>query len=134
LFVTCSLILVVVFVMLTLGVIPAVKSDTYPQAAPERAASAFAANAGIGLVAAVSLFWGAVALARGGRLARFLLVLIGIVILLAGLALVDATAAFRSHGPHMHVATVFMALGAVGEILVGALTIAAAFKKPKRLQ
>jgi hypothetical protein len=132
LLVACSLILVGVFVMLALGVIPAVLSDTYPRAAPRRAAGAFAVNAGIVLAAAITLFWGAMPLVRRGR-ARFLLVLVGTIIFLTGLALVDATAAFRAHGPHMHAATIFMALGAIGEILVGALTIAVAFRRPKRL-
>jgi hypothetical protein len=130
-FVVCAVILAVVVVMLTTVVIPAVKADTYPGAAPERAALGFWLNVGIGLVAAVMLLLGGIPLMRRGRLARSLLVLVGFIVLLAGLALVDATEAFWSHGPHMRAAMVFMALGAVGEILAGVLTIVTAFRRIK---
>jgi hypothetical protein len=128
-FVACAVILVVVVVMLALGVIPAVKSDTHPGAAPERAARGFWGNIGIGLAAAATLLFGGIPLMRRGWLARSLLVLLGFIVLVAGLALVDATEAFRSHGPHMHTAMVFMACGAVGEIAVGVLVILAAFRR-----
>lgn len=126
----CACVLLVVCLMLALGVIPDVRSDTYERADPDMAATAFWVNFGIALAAAAVLGFGGLFLRRIGGVARFVLILVGVVVLLSGLALVDATGAFGSHGPHMSQAMIFMSLGAAGEILVGLMTIWAAVSRP----
>ncbi len=131
-FAISAAILVLAGAILVIGVIPAVETDTYPRADPVRAARAFQVNVGISLLAAVALLLGGVPLMRKGRGGRSLLTLLGVVVLVAGLALVDATGAFGSHGPHMRVARVFMGLGAAAELSAGVLTCVAALRSTEK--
>ena len=129
LFLLCGVILLVVAGLLAVGVIPAVKADTYERANPEMAATAFLVNVLVALALAAVIMFGGVPLKRRTWPARTLLGLVGFIVLIAGLCLIDATAAFGSHGPHMKLAQVFMGLAAAGEIVAGALVIWASLRR-----
>jgi len=88
------------------GVIPLVRADTFPGAAPDRAVPAFWAN----VVLALSVAAAAAAASRLGSdratLRRGLAGVPGLLALGVGLVLIDAATAFSGHGPGMHGAVV----------------------------
>jgi hypothetical protein len=92
------------------GVIPLVRTDTFPGAVPDRAVPAFWANGVLVLIVAAA----AVTASRLGleraTLRRVLAGVSGLLALGVGLALIDAATAFSGHGPGMH--------GAVGALWV----------------
>jgi hypothetical protein len=122
---------VVVALLLALGVIPAVKADTFPGAAPQRAALAFWWAVGLSLLAAAML--GLVPFWTRGRI-RFERLGMGFAALLAfilGLATAGAGAAFRSHGPSMRGAVIVLFVCVVLYVVDGLLVVATAWLLPK---
>lgn len=107
------------------AVIPPVRTDTFPLAAPDRAAMAFWGTALISLlVAAVALGASRFGASRD-RLRRLMVGIAGAVALLTGVLLIDAARAFSRHGPDMRGVVVALWV-CVGFYLAGGLMIAAA--------
>ncbi len=114
-------------VLVALVIVPPVSTDGRPGARPDRAAAAFQLNALLNLAAAVVC--GLIAVStNGGRVAASAMVTVGLVGLVLALALVDAAAAFRTHGPPLATATSIMRLCAVADGLAGVLLITAAWR------
>ena len=61
------------------------------------------------------------------------LVVVGLVVLMLGLALVDAASAYRSHGPSMQSISTLLVICAMVDILVGITFGVVAFLRPKRV-
>jgi len=88
------------------GVIPLVRADTFPGAAPDRAVPAFWGNVVLVLsVAAAAVTASRLGLERA-TLRRVLAGVPGLLALGVGLVLIDAATAFSGHGPGMHGAVV----------------------------
>src|ERR1017187_5308037 len=119
-------------VIVALGVIPPVRTDTFAGARPGAAATTFAVNAilnvlvGIALLAAVP--W------RSGGAGKVLIVVAGVVGLLLGSALLDAAGAFMGHGPGMRTAVVICFAGAAGDLGAGVLVLIAAFRGQRKFR
>ena len=119
-------------VIVALGVIPPVRTDTFAGARPGAAATTFAVNAilnvlvGIALLAAVP--W------RSGGAGKELIVVAGVVGLLLGSALLDAAGAFMGHGPGMRTAVVICFAGAAGDLGAGVLVLIAAFRGQRKFR
>ncbi len=97
------------------GVIPPVRADLFPRAAPQRAATAF------WVVAALNLFVAAVFAIAGRRAERkrpASAVLIGMAVgaLFLTLLLVDAGLAFAGHGPAMRSTTILIFISAAADL------------------
>ena len=92
--------------LVAFGVIPFVRADTFPGAAPDRAVPAFWGNVLLLLFVAAA----AVTSSRlGSSRATLRCVLAGVpgfLALVLGLLLIDAATAFSGHGPGMHGAVV----------------------------
>ncbi len=82
--------------VIALAIRPAVRTDTFPGATPNRAVPAFWVNVVLNSGLAVA----AVAVFRARY--RVLLSLVGLITLLLAVALVDAATAYPAHGPSMH--------------------------------
>ena len=134
LIVVCAVLLVAVALVVTVGVIPLVRSDTSPGATPESAVPAFWVAVALHLLVAVMLVFTAVRSRGRGRIPVPGLVVMGIAALLFGIALADAAFAYRSHGPSMSTVSVFLFICVAADSLAGAMTIATAFPLRKRTQ
>jgi hypothetical protein len=111
--------------VIVLAVIPSVKSDASPAATPERAVPAFTVNMVLqALLGAVLL---ALAARQGGRPARVALSVTGLLGLLLGLFLLDASDAYAGHGPGMHGATLALLGCVVADWCAAVPALAAAF-------
>ena len=128
----CVVVLFIVALVVALGVIPPLKSDTYPGVTPEKAAAAFWVNIGLNLLSAFSLFF--IAIRSKGRSwkSTSVLVIAGVIVLLLGLALADAASAYQKHGPSMQYASIFLFICAAADFLAGVTVITAAFLRPKK--
>ena len=129
----CAVLFLLVAFVVALRVIPAVKSDLSPNAVPERAVPAFWVNVGLSILLSASC--GAIANWSKGR-ARFsttILVLLGIVAFLLGLALVDAAVAFGSHEMVARGTSAFLFVCAAFDFLAGALVLQVTFRRPKKV-
>ena len=128
----CAATIVLADVLLAFIVIPAVKTDSYPRANPDVAVPAFWANVGLSFL--LSVVCANIAFFSKGRSRATTtgLVLCGIVILLLGLLLIDAGAAFRSHGASMHSTSVIIYVCAALLSLSGLLLGITAFLRPRR--
>jgi len=113
-------------VALALGVIPPVRSDTFPDAAPGSAATAFLVQAAIAVLAAIALAFVAASAVGRPRSSIAILHVIGALAFLLGIVLVGPALTFRSHGPALHGAILFMFLSAAAEFTTTGLVIAAA--------
>ena len=132
LLVCATLFLLVAFVV-AFGVIPAVKSDISPNAVPERAVPAFWVNVGLNLLLSVSC--GAITVWSKGRgwFSTIILVLLGIVAVLLGLALVDADVAFRSHEMLALGTSAFLFVCAAVDLMAGALALLVTYWRHKKM-
>jgi len=128
----CAAVFVVVGIALALGVIPPVKADPYPGAAPKTAAAAFWVNIGLNLLAAFTLFFIAMRSKSRSGLSTSILVIAGFIVFLLGLALVDAASAFLNHGPPLRSAVIVLFICAAFDLLGGALVVTTAFLRPKK--
>jgi multisubunit Na+/H+ antiporter MnhB subunit len=112
-------------------VIPAVKSDSFSD--PDRAVPAFWVNVGLTLLAAVACGVIANVSKERSRASTSSLVVIGLVVLMLGLALVDAASAYGSHGPSMQGISALLFVCAGVDILVGITFGIVTFLSPKRV-
>lgn len=101
-----AVLLVVSAAIVALGVIPLVRADTFPGAAPERAVPAFWGNVALVLLVAAAAITASRLRWSRATLRRVLVGVSGLVALLLGLLLIDAASAFSGHGPAMHRAVV----------------------------
>jgi hypothetical protein len=106
-------------------IIPAVKSDTFALAAPDRAAIAFWVNSLLFLAIAVVLFLLSRRVAESGLKGG--LIGLGILALVLALALFDAAIAFKAHGPSMQTADTMLFVCATLGLLASILLITTAF-------
>ena len=127
----CAILFLLVAFVVALRVIPAVSADISPNAVPERAVPPFWVNVGLSVLLAASC--GAVAFRSKGRdrISTTILVVLGIVALLLGLALVDAASAFRSHEMLAQGTLMFLFVCAAVDLLSGALVIVVAYRRPR---
>jgi hypothetical protein len=130
----CAVLLVSVIGLISLRVIPAVESDSYPGANPERAVPAFWMNVGLCFITAIIVTFIAITSKGRSRITTISLILVGVVVLLLGLALVDAASAFRSHGPSMQSVSIALFICAAVDIFVGVTIGVMAILRPKRIK
>lgn len=125
---------VVVFValILAIGVIQPVNAEVLRGATSEKAVLAFWVIVGLNLLLALTLFLVAMRSNELSWISKFGLVVLGLVVLLFGFGLADAASAYRSHGPAMQSASIFLFICAAADFLVGGLAIAAAVLFPKK--
>ncbi|MCJ7526443.1 MAG: hypothetical protein MUP71_14655 [Candidatus Aminicenantes bacterium] len=122
---------VVAFVVAA-GVIPVIRADTFPAAAPLKAAAAFWVNVVFNLLVAASLVFVSLRSVGRNRLSTTLLVLLVLLVLLFAFALFDAAQAYQAHGPAMRTSSILLFLCSAGDLLALALVITAMFLSPKR--
>ena len=124
--------LVILSIVLILGVIPHVKAEVLRGGTPEKAVAAFWVNIGLTLLSAVTLVF--IAIRSKGRSWRStsVLVVVGLIVLLLGLALADAASAYQKHGPSMQSASLFLFICAAADFLIGVVVITTAFLLPKK--
>ena len=130
---SCTVLLLLVATLLALSVIPAVKSDSYPGTTPDRAVPAFWVNFGITIIAATICAAIVLVSKERSRASTSSLVVVGLIVLMLGLALVDAAAAYRSHGPSMQSISTILFICATVDILVGVTFGIVAFLRPKKV-
>ena len=118
--------LAAVAVVLVLGVIPPVRSDTFRQAAPDSAAAAFLVQAAVAVLAAIALAFVAASAVARPRSSIAILHVIGALVFLLGIVLMGPAPTFWVHGPALHGATLFMFLSAAAEFTATGLVVAAA--------
>ena len=87
-------------------VIPLVRADTFPGAAPDRAVPAFWANVLLVLLVVAAAVTSSRLGSNRATLRRALAGAPGLLALVLGLLLIDAAIAFSGHGPGMHGAVV----------------------------
>ena len=92
--------------LVAFSVIPLVRADTYPGAAPDRAVSAFWANVLLVLLVVAAAVTSSRLGSNRATLRRALAGVPGLLALVLGLLLIDAATAFTGHGPGMHGAVV----------------------------
>ncbi len=129
----CTILLVLVAILLALSVIPGIKSDNSPGANPNRAVPAFWVNFSLTLVAATACAVIVIVSKERSWASTSGLVVVGFVVLMLGLALVDAASAYRSHGPSMQSISTILFICAAVDILVGITFGVVAFLRPKRV-
>jgi len=112
--------------LVVLAVIPPVLADTFPRAAPERAAGAFRVN-----VVLNALLGAALLVAAWRRSGAVLPVSAGLLSLLLGAALLDAASAFTAHGPALRGAVIACFASSACDLAAGATALAAA-RRPRR--
>ena len=116
-----------VALVVAMGIIPPVRADTSPMAAPESAAAAFwvvgvIANLLVGATLCIALF-----LTRRGRMAAQVLAgIAGLAAFVVGLLLLMPVGAFAGHGSALLGARVAMAFAAVGDFAASVLALSAA--------
>ena len=120
----CGMLAVAVAVIVGAGVIPSVLNDTHANARPQQAATAFGVSLGIHLLMAAILFG---LRGRSAPVKIAVSLVLAFVMLLLGLALLDAGTSFRDHGPSMQTATLFMFAGAATDGVIAVLIAVAGF-------
>ena len=126
----CAALFAVVAIVLAAAVIPAVKADPFPHAAPERAVPAFWVSIilhGFAVLRLTALAMRPPSNRRGASMAIRFAVLLAF---LLGLALAAPGIAFRSHGPAMYAASALLILCGAADMIAAALLAAAAFASP----
>lgn len=118
--------LAAVAVVLVLGVIPPVRSDTSPRAAPDQAAGAFLVQAAMALLAAITLVFAAATAVARPRSSIAVLHVIGGLVFLLGIVLAGPALAFVDHGPSLRGAILLMFLSGAAEFAAAGLVAVAA--------
>jgi hypothetical protein len=118
--------------VLTIGVIPPVKADTFRLAVPGRAAAAFWINVALSLVCAALLVLTAAPADKRSRASAVALGFLAAFVLLLAIALFDAGMAFVGHGPALRAATVLLFLCAAADLIAGVLVAASVLLFPRR--
>jgi hypothetical protein len=111
---------------LVLGVVPRVRSDTFPGVVPDPAGAVFLVQAVISVLVAVALAIVAARAVDHPRSSIAILNVSGSLVFLLGMVLACFPLAFWVHGPAMHGAVVLMFLSAAAEFAALALMAAAA--------
>jgi hypothetical protein len=94
--------------LVAFGVIPLVRADTFPGAAPDRAVPAFWVNVLLSLLVAVAAVPSSRLGSNRATLRRALAGVLGLLALVLGLFLIDAATAFSRHGAGTHGAVVVL--------------------------
>jgi hypothetical protein len=128
----CFTVFVIVALVLVLGVIPPVKIEALQGTTTETAVKAFWVNVGLNLLSAFILIFIAIKSKFRSWISTSVLVIIGFMVLLLGLALADAASAYQSHGPSMQSASIILFICAAVDFLGGALVITTAILRPKK--
>jgi len=115
--------------IVTFGVIPLVRADTFPGAAPDRAVPAFWANVLLVLLVAAAAVTSSRLGSNRATLRRVLAGVTGFLALVLGLLLIDAAAAFSGHGPGMHGAVVALWVCVCLDVAGGIAMVGSAFAR-----
>jgi FtsH-binding integral membrane protein len=126
----CALLLVLVSLVLIVGVIPSIEAEVLRGGTPEKAVFAFWVNIGITVLSAISIFFAVFKLK--GRSLSSTTVILGIIVILMGLALSDAASSYLDHGPEMEFASILLFICAAVDVLTGILLIITAILFPKK--
>jgi hypothetical protein len=113
------------------GVIRPVSADNFPGATPERAVPAFWVAVGLHLLLAVTLVLTAMRSKSRSRFSTCCLGVMGLAVLLFGIALADAAFAYHAEGASMRTVAVLLFSCVTADSLGGALIITTAFLRPK---
>jgi cell division protein FtsW (lipid II flippase) len=127
----CAVLFVIVGLVVALGVIPPVKADTYPGVKHDIAAAAFWINIGLNLLSAFFLFFISFRAKERNWKSTSVLIITGLLVLILGLAFVDAASAYQKHGPLMQLASKFLLICAAVDLLCGIAVITTALLRPK---
>ena len=127
----CAVLFVLVSLVVALGVIPPVKADTYPGVKHDKVAAAFWINIGLNLLSAFSLFFISLRSTKRNWKSTSVLIIMGFLILLLGLAFADAASAYQNHGPSMQTASILLFVCALVDFLGGVTIIIVALLRPK---
>jgi MFS family permease len=117
-------------VAIVLGVVPPIRSDTFPLAAPSSAAAGFMVQAGIAVLLALALAIVAIRVTDRPRVTINILYLIGALVFLLGIPLAGLAPAFLVHGPSLHAAIFIMFVSGAAEFAAAGLVVAAASRLP----
>jgi hypothetical protein len=123
-----------VALVLSVGVIPAVKAEASAGGTPQIAVRAIWANMGLNLLSAAVMFLLAARWKGRSRTKTVLQSIAGLIVLLLGLALGDAASAYRSHGPNMQTASILLFVCAAAGSLTGLAVVVTAFLAPEKEQ
>lgn len=127
----CAVLFVIVGLVVALGVIPPVKADTYPGVKHDKVATAFWITIGLNLLSAFFLFFISLRSTRRNWKSTSALISTGLLVLILGLALVDAASAYQKHGPSMQSASILLFICAAVDFLSAVTVITTAFLRPK---
>jgi cell division protein FtsW (lipid II flippase) len=130
----CAVLCVIVALVVALGVIPLVNADTDPSINHEKVTAAFWINIGLTLLSAVSLFVVVIRAKERSWKSTSVFIIAGFLVLILGLALAQAAAAYRNASPPLQSASMLLAIGAVVDSLVGLAIIVVAFLRPQRVE
>jgi hypothetical protein len=130
--VSCATLLVAVALILAGGVIPLVKIDPFPGAAPERANPVFWAIAALNLLAAAVLVLVAVRTTGRSQLSTAGAGAVAFFAVVSGLLLAGPAGGFLAHGPAMHTASILLFLCVAADLIAAVLTATTAFRMPTR--
>ena len=127
-----AILFVIVAFVVAFGVIPPVKADTYPGVKHDKVAAAFWVNISLNLISAFSIFFIAIRSKERSWKSTSVLIVMGILVLILGLALADAASAYQNHGPSMQSASILLFICAAIDFLSGVTIITIAFLMPKK--
>jgi uncharacterized membrane protein len=130
----CAAVFVTVALVLALGVIHPVRLEALRGATPEKAVTAFWINIGFTFLSALIVVFIAIKSKVRSWISTSVLVIVGFIFLLLGLALVDAASAYQSHGPSMQSASILLFICAAADLIGGALVVTTTFLRPKKAQ
>ncbi|TFG50841.1 MAG: hypothetical protein E4H37_08735 [Gemmatimonadales bacterium] len=111
------------------GVIPLVRVDTFPGAAPDQAVPAFWGNVLLLLLVAAAAVTSSRLGSNRATLRRALAGVPGLLALVLGLLLIDAATAFSGHGPGMHGAVVALWVCVCLDVAAGIGMVGSAFAR-----
>ena len=129
---TSAVLLVGVALMVATAVIPQVDAEVLRGATPQKAVTAFWVNISLNLLSALALFFIAIRSKALSWISKFGLIIIGITVLILGLALADAASAYQSHGPSMQSASILLFICAAFDFFAGLIAVTTAFLFPKK--
>ena len=117
-------------VALVLGVVPPLRSDTFPLADPAGASKICMVQAWIAVVLALALAIVAVGVTNRPRVSINILYVTGALVFLHAIPLAGLAPAFLVHGPSLHTAILIMFLCGAAEFAAAGLVVAAASRLP----
>jgi hypothetical protein len=128
----CAALLVAVALVVAAGVVPPVKADTFPQAAPERAVPFFWGIVVVNLLAAADLMSLAIRVTKRRGLSPASLVLPAFLAFASAGLFAAPGFAFLGHGPAMRTASILLLVCSAAEFVVTGLVSRTALVLPKR--